>query len=372
MRAYELNPKQRFAIKSVWTVLFDSERTVSFIHLNGKVKKIEDGGELIIKVLDTINSAPINLISLNKKFPHINEKELINAIYKLMDEDIIGIYLDDSIPSWLSKEEFNRFKHQIDWFYNFSAAKENVFKLFKKIRQGHVTLFGCGSTNSILAMLLTSIGVGKLTLIDGDSVEDTNLTRQIFYTEEDVESKRNKAVALSKRIQNLSKFTKCYVAPNFCHSEKDLKNIINPETSYLIASADIPKGKIYSLLNSYCLENNVVYSFLLSGIIAPLCMPGKSACFECLNTYFKKDNPNFKELQNRINSNKIKIPPAFVGEMISPVEIQFYDCIGFLTNAWRPRSLNNVLFLNQYSVDCKNVSINKQCRSCSNYQRFST
>ncbi len=65
-----------------------------------------------------------------------------------------------------------------------------------------VILIGCGGTGSILAEQLCRLIVGfnlqtNLTLIDGDSVEDANITRQNF---EAYEIGQNKATALALRL----------------------------------------------------------------------------------------------------------------------------------------------------------------------------
>ncbi len=46
--------------------------------------------------------------------------------------------------------------------------------------QSHVTIVGCGGLGGFIAEILTRLGVGKLTLIDGDTFEEHNLNRQNF------------------------------------------------------------------------------------------------------------------------------------------------------------------------------------------------
>lgn len=52
-----------------------------------------------------------------------------------------------------------------------------------KICAGHVAVIGLGGLGSPVAMYLASAGVGRLTLIDDDQVEISNLQRQIIHTE---------------------------------------------------------------------------------------------------------------------------------------------------------------------------------------------
>jgi len=53
----------------------------------------------------------------------------------------------------------------------------------KRILQSHVLIIGAGGLGSPAALYLASAGVGTLTLADGDTVDATNLQRQILHTE---------------------------------------------------------------------------------------------------------------------------------------------------------------------------------------------
>lgn len=53
-----------------------------------------------------------------------------------------------------------------------------------RIRAAHVVLIGAGGLGSPAALYLASAGIGRLTLVDGDRVDLTNLQRQILHTTE--------------------------------------------------------------------------------------------------------------------------------------------------------------------------------------------
>ncbi|MED1469123.1 thiazole biosynthesis adenylyltransferase ThiF [Bacillus salipaludis] len=71
----------------------------------------------------------------------------------------------------------------------------------EKIRRKHVLMIGAGALGSGNAEILVRAGVGKLTIIDRDYVESSNLQRQQLYTEEDVAEKLPKAAAAEKRLR---------------------------------------------------------------------------------------------------------------------------------------------------------------------------
>jgi molybdopterin/thiamine biosynthesis adenylyltransferase len=56
----------------------------------------------------------------------------------------------------------------------------------EKINQAHALVIGAGGLGSPAAFYLASAGVGKITLVDDDEVDLTNLQRQILHTTERV------------------------------------------------------------------------------------------------------------------------------------------------------------------------------------------
>jgi molybdopterin/thiamine biosynthesis adenylyltransferase len=54
------------------------------------------------------------------------------------------------------------------------------------LKQKHAAIIGLGGLGCPVAQYLSTSGFGKITLIDHDVVEETNLQRQILYTSEDL------------------------------------------------------------------------------------------------------------------------------------------------------------------------------------------
>ncbi|HHA18599.1 MAG TPA: HesA/MoeB/ThiF family protein, partial [Methylophaga sp.] len=76
----------------------------------------------------------------------------------------------------------------------------------QKLLDSHVLIIGLGGLGSPVAMYLAAAGIGKLTLVDDDAVELSNLQRQIVHTEQDldrlkVESAADSLLALNSGLQ---------------------------------------------------------------------------------------------------------------------------------------------------------------------------
>jgi adenylyltransferase/sulfurtransferase len=73
-----------------------------------------------------------------------------------------------------------------------------------RIRSGRVVLVGCGALGSALADMMVRAGVGALTLVDRDFVEESNLQRQVLFDEEDVARGLPKAIAAEVKLKRIN------------------------------------------------------------------------------------------------------------------------------------------------------------------------
>jgi molybdopterin/thiamine biosynthesis adenylyltransferase/rhodanese-related sulfurtransferase len=75
----------------------------------------------------------------------------------------------------------------------------------QKLQHASVLVVGCGGLGSPIAVYLAASGIGKIHLVDFDTVAMSNLHRQVFYTLEDVD--KPKASVLSAFIEKRAPFT---------------------------------------------------------------------------------------------------------------------------------------------------------------------
>ena len=72
----------------------------------------------------------------------------------------------------------------------------------QKLIDSHVVMFGLGGLGSPISMYLGAAGIGKLTLVDFDVVELSNLQRQIVHSSDDLN--RPKVDSAKDRIRKLN------------------------------------------------------------------------------------------------------------------------------------------------------------------------
>lgn len=76
----------------------------------------------------------------------------------------------------------------------------------QKLKDFHVVVVGCGGLGGYLIEMLARLGIGTLTVIDGDVFDETNLNRQLLSTEENLGMP--KVQAALERIVSVNSQTK--------------------------------------------------------------------------------------------------------------------------------------------------------------------
>ncbi|MCP9612024.1 HesA/MoeB/ThiF family protein [Coprobacter tertius] len=123
----------------------------------------------------------------------------------------------------------------------------------RKLQEASVLLVGVGGLGSPIALYLTAAGIGRIGLIDGDVVSESNLQRQVLYTEKEIGLLKVRCA--KQRLQALSSGTEIEIYPDFLAPE-NAENIIkqydiivdgcdNYTTRYLINDTCIKTGKPY-------------------------------------------------------------------------------------------------------------------------------
>src|SRR5213078_5322702 len=68
----------------------------------------------------------------------------------------------------------------------------------------HAVIAGCGALGSFQAAALARAGIGRLTIIDRDYVESSNLQRQWLFDEADAAAALPKAVAAERTLARVN------------------------------------------------------------------------------------------------------------------------------------------------------------------------
>ena len=103
-----------------------------------------------------------------------------------------------------------------------------------RIRNAHIALVGVGGLGCAAAQYLVSSGIGKLTLCDYDTVSESNLSRQILYSANDLGQLKTNAAINS--LQNLNPETELHSITQRMHDE-DMQKLF-PDCDLVIDASD--------------------------------------------------------------------------------------------------------------------------------------
>jgi len=120
--------------------------------------------------------------------------------------------------------------------------------IVKGLKKKEVLICGCGGVGSFVAEALARSGVGKITLLDFDVIEKSNLNRQLMSNKENIG--KPKTYALKERLENISN-AKVSTINEFINSDFEL----NKNYDYVVDCIDTLTSKF--VLVKKCHEKNI-------------------------------------------------------------------------------------------------------------------
>ena len=89
-----------------------------------------------------------------------------------------------------------------------------------RLRAASVAVIGCGGVGSYAAEALARAGIGRITLMDGDAVAESNLNRQLVALTSTLG--RNKAEVMAERIRDINPTAEVRALGGFYKTKDDL------------------------------------------------------------------------------------------------------------------------------------------------------
>ena len=111
----------------------------------------------------------------------------------------------------------------------------------ERLRKAHVAVFGLGGVGSWAAEALARAGIGRLTLVDFDTVSMTNINRQLFALTSTLG--RCKAEVAAERIRDICPDT--VAVPRICRYEAATREeLLSPGYDYIVDAIDLVSCKL--------------------------------------------------------------------------------------------------------------------------------
>ena len=125
------------------------------------------------------------------------------------------------------------------------------------LKHKHVAIFGLGGVGGYVAESLARTGIGRFTLIDGDTIALTNLNRQIIATLDTVG--KYKSEVMRDRILSINPDAKIE-ALNIFVDKDNIKNIDFDSFDYIVDAIDTVTSKIAIIVKAKELNKPIISS----------------------------------------------------------------------------------------------------------------
>jgi molybdopterin/thiamine biosynthesis adenylyltransferase len=170
----------------------------------------------------------------------------------------------------LSERERERYKRQMMLFGDEGQ---------ERLKKAHIFIAGAGGLGSPVSLYLAVAGVGTITIVDMDTVDQSNLNRQILHFDCDIG--RKKVVSAEEKLSAIN--------PDIRVNAIDTR-IDETNAARLVGSADgvvdaMDNYPIRYLLNDVAIDKNIpLFHGAIRGFYGQVTtiIPGKTPCLKCI------------------------------------------------------------------------------------------
>jgi molybdopterin/thiamine biosynthesis adenylyltransferase len=246
----------------------------------------------------------------------------------------------------LTKDQIRRYSRQI-------VLKEVGGIGQKKLMNSKITLIGLGALGSPVAYYLAAAGIGKLQVVDFDTVEISNLHRQILHFTKDIN--RLKTKSAMEKLNEINPDCEVVVINKIINSSNS-KQIIR-DSDFVIEGSDNLPTKM--LINDTCI--NLEIPFTIAGVLRfhgqlmTVIPKEKTSCYRCVFGDVTHDDTGMSCSQAGV----IGFIPGIFGCIEANEALKYILNIGELIK-------NKILYIDllRNSFNFINVHRNDDCIAC--------
>jgi adenylyltransferase/sulfurtransferase len=245
----------------------------------------------------------------------------------------------------LTDQEMLRYNRQI-------ILRNFDFDGQERLKESSILIIGAGGLGCASSQYLAAAGVGKLTLVDDDIVELSNLQRQVLHCDETIGGK--KVISAKMALNRIN--------PH-CHIDTLDKRLSDDELRTLITNHDLVLDGTDNVdtrnqLNRLCFESKTPLvsgaAIRMEGQVSVYTYQDNEPCYQCLSSLFG---------QQALTCVEAGVMSPVVGIIGAT---QALEAIKVLANYGQPL-INKLLILDALSMNWREMKLMKQssCSVCS-------
>ncbi len=260
---------------------------------------------------------------LARTHPGCAESDVAAAVEALNELRLVE---DERRMGGLSETERSRHFSNLAFFRTFTSLDTSAEDVVRRLRASHVLVLGVGGLGSNVLQNLCGLGVGRLTLVDRDVVEERNFARQFVYRARDIGRVKVKRAAEWVREFDPTIEVEA-IQTEFTRAEDvaELVKAVRPDA--VSAGVDSPND-IDQWVNAACVAVGV--PFCRAGMYVTEAMvwsvdPGRSACLACHRNSTVNDGANLRVRLAKLHADTVPRTNRGAG----PVAAQLGSLVAF-------------------------------------------
>ncbi|MGP9022595.1 HesA/MoeB/ThiF family protein [Streptomyces sp. BR1] len=300
-----------------------------YIQLPGKCVELSDadgGVGLFVGLLDGTRTVPEVQRDLRAAGRELTREEVDAAIEEF---DRAGLIEDGAVAPGLDGHSLERWKRNLGFFENYSSLATSKYTLQRKLRDYRVVLLGLGGVGSHMLFDLVGLGARDIRVVDFDTVELSNLNRQILYRESDIG--RPKIEVATERILAYDPLVKLDARSTYIGCADEALAVVEGR-DLVLSAVDMPKMQVVNWINQACVTAGA--TLITGGVdsrrIAYYTMiPGVTGCVEC----WKADVAEHDRLSADLSVKKTEWAEATPDEPRFPEDMSAFGALVTLYTA---------------------------------------
>ena len=202
--------------------------------------------------------------------------------------------------------------------------KERTSLLFgeekiERLQKAHVLIVGVGGVGSYVAELLCRAGVGKMTLVDGDTVQASNINRQLPALQSTVG--REKVEVVCERLKQINPNIELFPRPIFIKDDIIPDLFDEAEFTFVVDAIDTLSPKCYLIVEAFK-RNIPIVSSMGAGAKTDITKVGFSDIWKCTNCKLSRA---VRKRLHKIMGVRHKLPVVYSTELPDPKAIILVD-----------------------------------------------
>lgn len=126
-------------------------------------------------------------------------------------------------------------------------------EIVENLTKANILIVGVGGVGAYAAEMLVRSGIGRLTLVDGDVVNDTNRNRQLIALQSTVG--RPKVEVLAERLRDINPDVELRLLQEYLRDERTIEVLESEKYDYVIDAIDTLAPKVYLMHQAF--ERNI-------------------------------------------------------------------------------------------------------------------